>query len=157
MADAEYTGFMYAASKDASAVEALAAAGLADHCEAISFHCQQAAEKMLKCVYMEQGKVPPKTHDVGDLLASAIDEGWLKAKPEAIQAAIDLTIYAVAARYETSPDISEGEARKAIIDCNRIADMLGSNDYECIRIDLPGEPAEKEEPASIQDQEEASE
>lgn len=139
MANSGFTGFMYAASKDVLAVEALAAAGLSDHCEAIAFHCQQAAEKMVKGVYLEQGKVPPKAHDVGDLLSTAIDEGWLKASPEAIQAAIDLTIYAVAARYETSPDISEGEARKAILDCNRIADMLAANDYEFVQITIEGE------------------
>lgn len=150
MAEQEYTGFMYAASKDVAAVEALAAAGLIDHCEAICFHCQQAAEKMVKCIYMEHGKVPPKTHDVGDLLSNAIDEGWVKATPDAIQAAIDLTIYAVAARYETTPDISGGEARKAIQDCNRIADMLSTNDYEfvCIeknQVETKGEGAGTEE------------
>lgn len=129
-----YTGFMYAASKDASAVEALAAAGLADHCEAIAFHCQQAAEKMVKALFPENGLVPPKSHDVGDLLSTAIESGWLKASSESIQAAIDLTLYAVAARYETSPDISEGEARKAILDCNCIAAMLAQNGCEAVTI-----------------------
>lgn len=135
MADgADFTGFMYAASKDASAVEALAAAGLADHCETIAFHCQQAAEKMMKAVFLENGQVPPKSHDVGDLLAKAIQQGWLTATPESIQAAIDLTIFAVAARYETSPDISEGEARKAIQDCNLVAGMLETNEFDFLKI-----------------------
>lgn len=138
MADSNcYVGFMYAASKDAAAVEALAAAGLADHCEAITFHCQQAAEKMVKNLFPENGLVPPKSHDVGDLLSTAINSGWIEASSESIQAAIDLTIYAVAARYETSPDISEGEARKAVLDCNRVAEMLADNNCDHILIALP--------------------
>lgn len=135
MADVScFEGFMYAASKDALAVEALAAAGMADHSEAIAFHCQQAAEKMMKNVYVLNGVVPPKSHDVGDLLATAIQKGWLEAEQASIQAAIDLTLYAVVARYETTPDISLGEARKAIADCNAIAAMLEFNGQPCIRV-----------------------
>ena len=130
----EYTGLLYAASKDVLAIEALAAASLSDHCEAISFHSQQAAEKMVKNIFLENGHVPPKSHDVGDLLSKAISEKWISATPEAIQAAIDLTLYAVAARYETTPDISLGEASKAIKDCNVVAKMLRDNGYESISI-----------------------
>lgn len=142
MAEAsEYIGYMYAAHKDVRVIEALASIDLAEHCEAIAFHGQQAAEKMVKSLFIENGQVPPKSHDVGDLLAKAIDAGWVKATAESVQAAIDLTLYAVAARYETSPDISEGEARKAIRDCNLIADMLANNKYECVRIEIgPTQP-----------------
>ena len=101
MASPIYTGFMYAASKDALAVNALVQASIQDHSEAIAFHCQQAAEKMVKAVFTENGQVPPKSHDIGDLLSTAIEQAWLKASQPAIQAAIDLTLYAVAARYET--------------------------------------------------------
>ena len=38
------------------------------------------------------------------------------------------------AHYETSPDISEGEARKAILDCNCIAEMLAQNGCESVTI-----------------------
>lgn len=142
----EYRGFMYAASKDVLAVEALAQAGLADHCEAIAFHCQQAAEKMVKNVFPENGQVPPKSHDVGDLLSTGISAGWFKAGEDAIQAAIDLSLYAVAARYESSPDISEGEARKAIRDCNLVARMLAANELESIEIGVADKKSVSAEP-----------
>lgn len=141
----EYRGFMYAASKDVLAVEALARAGLTDHCEAIAFHCQQAAEKMVKNVFPENGQVPPKSHDVGDLLSTGIAAGWFKADEDAIQAAIDLSLYAVAARYESSPDISEGEARKAIRDCNLVSRMLEANGLESITIDVTSRAAPKKD------------
>lgn len=126
-AQPEYEGFMYAASKDALAVEALFGADPAAHCEAITFHCQQAAEKMLKNVFVQNDVVPPKSHDVGDMLAKSMAAGWIDAGDEELKAAVDLTLYAVMARYETSPDISTGEALKAIKDCNAIASMLDRN------------------------------
>ncbi len=45
------TGFLYAAGKDVSAIEALAESGVENHCEVISFLSQQAAEKMVKSVF----------------------------------------------------------------------------------------------------------
>ncbi|HIY83788.1 HEPN domain-containing protein [Rubneribacter sp.] len=140
MASPIYTGFMYAASKDALAVNALVQASIQDHSEAIAFHCQQAAEKMVKAVFTENGQVPPKSHDIGDLLSTAIEQAWLKASQPAIQAAIDLTLYAVAARYETTPDISIGEATKAIKDCNFVATMLADNGYEYVTVHTEDAP-----------------
>ena len=32
------------------------------------FHCQQAAEKALKAFLVHQGQIPPRIHDLGDLL-----------------------------------------------------------------------------------------
>ncbi len=69
------TGYLYSAVKDALAADALHGIDPYMHCEAISYHCQQAAEKMVKHVFVTNGSVPPKTHIVNDLLAKAIDEG----------------------------------------------------------------------------------
>ena len=53
MAD-ELTGFLYAASKDISALETLRRDSVSEHAEAIAFHAQQAAEKMLKSIFLEK-------------------------------------------------------------------------------------------------------
>ena len=51
MADTEYTGFMYAAHRDVLVVENLAKE-IDPYTEAIAFHSQQAAEKMVKNVFI---------------------------------------------------------------------------------------------------------
>jgi HEPN domain-containing protein len=124
-----HTGFLYAASKDISAINTLSEDGVGNHCEVISFLAQQAAEKIVKNIYMTNNTIPSKIHDIGELLQQAINNGWLKATQEELQAAIDLTTYAVLARYETSPDISAGEAEHAIQSLNVLAGMADRNDY----------------------------
>ena len=135
MAD-ERTGFLYAAGKDVSAIEALAENGVENHCEIISFLSQQAAEKMVKSVFVKNGAVPNKTHNVDDLHAAAIERGWLAATEEAINAASNVSMHAVIARYTQAPDITCGEALQAVAYCNTVAKMLVENGYEAIVIDL---------------------
>lgn len=98
MADTEYTGFMYAAHRDVLVVENLAKE-IDPYTEAIAFHSQQAAEKMVKNVFIQNGIVPSKTHSVDELLSKAIDSGWLSVEPPVIDAAINISMHAVAARY----------------------------------------------------------
>ena len=81
MADEEYTGFMYAAHRDVLVIEALAK-DVDPYTEAIAFHSQQAAEKMVKNVFVQNGTVPGKTHSVDELLSSAIEAGWLQVEPK---------------------------------------------------------------------------
>ena len=123
MADTEYTGFMYAAHRDVLVVENLAKE-IDPYTEAIAFHSQQAAEKMVKNVFIQNGIVPSKTHSVDELLSKAIDSGWLSVEPPVIDAAINISMHAVAARYSQMPDIDRGEALQAIADCNTIAKSL---------------------------------
>ena len=103
MADTEYTGFMYAAHRDVLVVENLAKE-IDPYTEAIAFHSQQAAEKMVKNVFIQNGIVPSKTHSVDELLSKAIDSGWLSVEPPVIDAAINISMHAVAARYSQMPD-----------------------------------------------------
>ena len=90
----ERTGFLYAAGKDVQAIEALVADGVENHCEIISFLSQQAAEKMVKSVFVKNGAIPNKTHNVDDLLATALDNGWLSATETAIDAASNVSMHA---------------------------------------------------------------
>ena len=115
MADTEYTGFMYAAHRDVLIVENLAKE-IDPYTEAIAFHSRQAAEKMVKNVFIQNGIVPSKTHSVDELLSKAIDSGWLSVEPQVIDAAINISMHAVAARYSQMPDIDRGEALQAIAD-----------------------------------------
>ena len=89
MADTEYTGFMYAAHRDVLVVENLAKE-IDPYTEAIAFHSQQAAEKMVKNVFIQNGIVPSKTHSVDELLSKAIDSGWLSGEPPVIDACMRL-------------------------------------------------------------------
>jgi HEPN domain-containing protein len=65
--------------------------------ETLCFHAQQAVEKNLKAVFVHQGMVFPYTHDLAQLITRAKASGisW----PEALNAAADLTEYAVSSRY----------------------------------------------------------
>ncbi|WP_296010328.1 HEPN domain-containing protein [uncultured Adlercreutzia sp.] len=132
----ERTGFLYAAGKDVQAIEALAADGVENHCEIISFLSQQAAEKMVKSIFVKNGVVPNKTHNVDDLLATAIENEWLAATETAIDAASNVSMHAVAARYTQMPDITRGEALQAIADCNAIAKLLADNGYDFVQIEV---------------------
>lgn len=132
----KYTGFLYAAHKDALVIETLVKDNAEVHSEAIAWHSQQVAEKMLKDVFMSKGVYPPKIHDVDKLLNAAIENKWLTATKEEMQAALNLTIYAVMARYESTPEISKGEALQAVIDCNEVSAMLRRNGLGYIDIDV---------------------
>ena len=123
------TGFLYAASKDLSALEVLRRDSAREHAEAIAFHSQQAAEKLLKNVFLENGIPAPRTHDLVHLIELAQGQGWLTCTREEIEAAMALSDYAVAARYEFSPEIGEGEALQAIAFCKRIAQLVARNGF----------------------------
>ena len=127
-------GYMYSAVKDIYAIRALAEDSIDIHCEAIAFHCQQAAEKLLKNVFLCNGEVPPKTHVLDDLLGAAVKNGWMKTNPEAILASGRLTNYAVAARYAQMVDISGAEARLAMKECDLIAQNIRDCGYDSVLI-----------------------
>lgn len=133
MAD-ELTGFLYAASKDISALETLRRDSVSEHTEAIAFHAQQAAEKMLKSIFLEKGVPAPRRHDLVHLLEVAQGSGWIECRKREIEASMALSDYAVAARYEFSPEIGEGEALQAIAYCSDIAGMLRRNGFPAVQV-----------------------
>jgi len=66
-------------------------------CDTVCFHCQQAAEKLLKAVLAARGVPPPRTHMLSLLL-----DGIAASIPSVETLRDDLAIltpYAVAARY----------------------------------------------------------
>ncbi|MCX6250010.1 MAG: HEPN domain-containing protein [Bacteroidetes bacterium] len=79
----------------------------------ICYHCQQAAEKLLKCFLVENDIEFPRTHDLTLLLERYI----LPLDPdfeEIRQSAIDLSEFSVTSRYpDASNDIDLPIAREA--------------------------------------------
>ena len=85
--------------------------------DAICFHCQQTAEKLLKARLCEDGIVFPKTHDLASLLGLLVTTYPLWAA--LIGSAKNLNAYAVNIRYP-GDTASLTEARQAIKDCTAI-------------------------------------
>ena len=73
--------------------------------EIVGFHCQQAAEKLLKAVMMEQGIHYRRTHDLRELMDGLADAGHVL--PEGLVDLDVLTPYGTFFRYEGIPANSE--------------------------------------------------
>ena len=66
--DPEVQDWLQKVAEDYRVAEALAA--LAEPLDdSICFHCQQAAEKLLKALLVASGVTPPRTHDLEELVA----------------------------------------------------------------------------------------
>lgn len=78
----------------------------------LCYHAQQAAEKALKALLVAKDIDPPRTHDIAFLLQTVSQTVPLPAE---LMSAMDLTIYAVAARYPSDEeDASAEELAEAI-------------------------------------------
>ena len=94
--DAEVAAWLAKVAEDFRVAEALAE--LAEPLEdAICFHCQQAAEKLLKALLVAAEVSPPRTHDLEELAALLAPSSPL---PESVDEALTyLTEFAVIPRY----------------------------------------------------------
>ena len=66
-----------------------------------AYHCQQAAEKLVKAVLVEANTAFPKTHDIAALVGLLPSGHRLKAKLHSLE---KLTPYGVAYRYPAEDD-----------------------------------------------------
>ncbi|SPF52774.1 putative HEPN domain protein [Candidatus Sulfopaludibacter sp. SbA4] len=79
--------------------------------DVVCFHCQQAAEKYLKCLLTLVGVQAPRTHDLSELL---------RLLPEALRPQVDsddlskLNPYAIDARYYDLRDLQRDDAIQAL-------------------------------------------
>ena len=136
----DYEGFLFAAANDVHAIEALAQISIETHSEVIAFHAQQASEKVLKHVFAEHDETAPKTHAVDELLARAVELGWLSEGALACsEAAASLTQFAVLARYTRARAIGVGEALQAMADYKQIVEMLEKEGYAAVPLAVPAE------------------
>ena len=90
--------------------------------EIICYHCEQAAEKMLKGVLAANDVEPPKTHDLVELCkrCGEIDESYLNLAEQCIS----LTPYGVQARYPSNVELEEGDMKEALSECRIICEAV---------------------------------
>ena len=79
--------------------------------EIIGFHCQQAAEKLLKAWLSDLGVNYPKTHNLQTLVELLEDQG--AALPDELAEIDRLTPYATIFRYEDPPQAVDFDRQAA--------------------------------------------
>ena len=91
--------------------------------DAVCFHAQQAAEKLLKAFLVHRGRLPNKTHDLVALLTECteLDPDLVVLEADCKQ----LTVHAVAPRYpEAFYRPIEAEARRVVEAARRVRSAL---------------------------------
>ena len=86
--------------------------------EIICFHCQQAAEKAIKALFILKEIEVIKIHDLAILLYKI--EAFFSVPVAVKNAGDDLTPFAATFRYPQSPDIDEALTRKALTDMETV-------------------------------------
>lgn len=110
------------ARSDLDLAEHLLSEGLV-YPNAITFHCQQAAEKFLKAFLTWHQVVFPKTHDLEEILdlVEAADENLAGS----LRDVIVLTPYGVELRYPGDrPDATPDEVREAVDLARKVRDAV---------------------------------
>lgn len=102
--DDQITQFLRKAEADEAAMRLLAAAPRAD-VAIIGFHAQQAVEKRLKALLCFRKVAFPRTHDIQTLIDGLFRSGI--TVPAEIEAAVELTPFAVTMRYDDVADESD--------------------------------------------------
>ena len=92
--------------------------------EIICYHCQQAAEKMLKALILAYDGELQKTHDLG-LLVNELSE-FVTFSEDILNAADSLTPYGVKIRYPQELNIKEYHVSKALLDMKTLYDFVAS-------------------------------
>ena len=90
--------------------------------EIICYHCQQAAEKMLKALIIAYDGELQKTHDLG-LLTDELS-AFITIIDDVLNSADALTPYGVKIRYPQELNISETHVTKALDDMKIIYDFV---------------------------------
>lgn len=90
--------------------------------EIVCYHCEQAAEKMLKAFLLHNGVEAPRTHHLGMLcsLCMGIDQGFVSISP----ACLDLDPYGVHARYPFEMEIMEEDTHNALVNGRRVVGFI---------------------------------
>lgn len=80
----------------------------------VAYHCQQAAEKLMKGLLLDLGEMPRKTHEL-DALLEAIRRRGLLLDPALDDAAFGLTPFATVSRYPGWGHVSAQQAEQALV------------------------------------------
>ena len=90
--------------------------------EIICYHCQQAAEKMLKALIIANDGELQKTHDLG-LLTDILSE-FVTFPVNVLNSADELTPYGVKIRYPQELNIEESHVTKALSNMKAVYDFV---------------------------------
>lgn len=97
--------------------------------EIICFHCQQAAEKAIKALFILKEIEVIKIHDLIILLKKI--EPFFSVPLSVKNASDDLTPFAATFRYPQYPDIDEDITRKALSDMDIVVDWCKGQIKTC--------------------------
>ena len=86
--------------------------------EIICYHCEQAAEKLLKGALVHFDIEPPKTHDLVQLCKLCCNEDT--HFEVLVDACVDLTPYGVQVRYPSNLELDESDTHCALRQCRII-------------------------------------
>jgi len=90
--------------------------------EIICYHCEQAAEKMLKGILVRFDIEPPRTHDLIQLCKLCCEAD---ARFERLtDACLELTPYGVQVRYPSSMELDETDVNHALHECRTICGFV---------------------------------
>lgn len=92
--------------------------------EIICYHCQQAAEKMLKALILAYDGDLQKTHDLV-LLTDELSQ-FINFSEDVLNSAASLTPYGVKIRYPQELNIEEYHVSKALVDMKIIYDFVAN-------------------------------
>jgi len=93
--------------------------------EIVCYHCQQAAEKILKAYIIANTNAPPqKTHVLIDLLSVCIQYSVDFDNFKKI--CIKLTPYTTVTRYPSSMDLTEYAMKQALVDTQAVMEFTKS-------------------------------
>lgn len=88
----------------------------------VCYHCEQAAEKMLKGFLSSREVEPPRTHDL--VLLCKMCEERESRFGQLAEACFRLTPYGINVRYPADEELEEGDMRKALSDCQKIFGLI---------------------------------
>jgi|TergutMp193P3_1026864.scaffolds.fasta_scaffold65490_3 HEPN domain-containing protein len=101
--------------------------------EIICYHCQQAAEKILKAYTLANGNPLKKTHDL-NVLANDCKQFFTEFD-KLQKSCLSLTKYEIISRYPPLVDLTETDMKQALKDTRQILDFtipkLTEMGYEC--------------------------
>jgi len=97
--------------------------------QAAAYHCQQAAEKLIKAALVAEGVHPPRSHDIG-MLADLLPSGHPFRR--AFASLERLTVYGMAYRYPVAdvlanppePTVAEADGWVALLEKAKL-DLIG--------------------------------
>lgn len=100
----------------------------------VCFHAQQCAEKLIKQVYVDNGDLPPRSHDLRELVRECCDNGYLEIDKR-LDAAVRLGSHVTHSGYAPLGMVDPCEALSSVIHCNRISEVLREQGYASVEVD----------------------